>query len=136
MLEIPAELFDEMVLHAQQEFPAECCGLLAGRGYSPARLIRLRNELASPIAYSADPRDLFAAHRDMRSLGLEIVAIYHSHPVTEARPSRHDLAENYYGEVPRIIISLAKPHPVVRAFLLYEDHFSEIECQRIYVGRT
>jgi proteasome lid subunit RPN8/RPN11 len=127
-LSIPAELFHAMVAHAQREFPAECCGLLAGVSASATHWYPLRNELASPIAYRADAHDLFTVHRDMRHLGLEIVAIYHSHPATEARPSRHDLAENYYGEVPRIIISLAEAQPVVRAFILYEDNFREIDC--------
>jgi proteasome lid subunit RPN8/RPN11 len=86
--------------------------------------------LASPLAYRADARDLFAAFREMRESGLELVAIYHSHPTSPARPSRVDLAENYYGDVPRIIISLAGHVPVVKAFLLFSDHFEEVPCER------
>jgi proteasome lid subunit RPN8/RPN11 len=131
MLEIPASLFDAMIAHAKQESPMECCGLLAGRHSSVSRIFPLRNELGSPVTYSADPRDLFAAYREMRESDLELVAIYHSHPTSEARPSRIDLAENYYGEVPRVIVSLASPKPVVRAILLYNNHFQEVECRRI-----
>ena len=131
MLEIPADLFDAMIGQAQKEAPAECCGLLLGRGSSAVRIFPLRNELNSPIAYNADARDLFAAHRAMREHRLEITALYHSHPASEARPSRRDLNENYYGEIPRIIISLAGAVPVVKAFLLYEDRFQEIECRRL-----
>jgi proteasome lid subunit RPN8/RPN11 len=130
MLHIPTGLFHEMIAHARQVMPAECCGLLAGpQPAAASRLFRLQNELNSPTAYSADPRDLFAAHRDMRQHQLDIVAIYHSHPTSEARPSRHDLSLNYYGRVPRIIISLVHPTPVVKAFLLFDDRFEEIECR-------
>jgi proteasome lid subunit RPN8/RPN11 len=131
MLQIPAELFQRMIAHAQQEFPLECCGLLAGTGDTASRLFSMRNELSSPFAYSADPRDLLSAHREMRAGGIGIVAIYHSHPHTEAKPSRRDLAENFYGDVPRIIVSLAGAAPVVKCFVLCEDRFEEIECRSI-----
>lgn len=130
MLRIPGELYDAMIDHARQEYPLECCGLLAGLKETATRLYRLRNQLASPIAYSADPHELFAAQREMRQDQLELVAIYHSHPATEARPSRHDIAQNYYGPVPRIIVSLAGPEPVVRAYRLSDQHFEELECNR------
>lgn len=130
MLEIPADIFDEMIEHARSEAPAECCGLLTGREGTVTRCFRLRNELASPVAYQADARDLFTAFREMRAIGLELVAIYHSHPASPARPSRVDLAENYYGDVPRIIVSLAGGSAVVKAFRLGSDRFAEIPCER------
>src|SRR5438105_153199 len=42
----------------------------------------LVNTAASPTEYLSDPRSMFEAVRDMRRLGLEIVAIYHSHPTS------------------------------------------------------
>ena len=130
MLEIPAEIFDAMIEHARTDAPVECCGLLAGRTGEITRSFRLRNELASPIAYQADARDLFAAFREMRETELELLAIYHSHPTSPARPSRVDLAENYYGDIPRIIISLVGNSPVVKAFRLLPDRFDEVPCER------
>lgn len=130
MLEIPADIFDAMIEHARAEFPAECCGLLAGAGGCVSKCFRLRNELASPTAYQADARDLFAANREMRASGLEPIAIYHSHPTSPARPSCVDLAQNYYDDLPRIIISLAGDPPVVAAFRLFPDRFEELPCLR------
>ena len=66
----------------------------------------LRNELQSETRYNADPHDLIAAQIELRRRGAEILAIYHSHPAWQAIPSQTDLAENYYGPVPRIIVSL------------------------------
>jgi proteasome lid subunit RPN8/RPN11 len=130
MLQIPADIFDAMVEHARTEAPAECCGLLAGRAGAVTKCFRLRNELASPVAYRADASDLFAAFREMRQSDLELLAIYHSHPTSPARPSRVDLSENFYGDVPRIIISLADGLPVVKAFQLAADRFEELPCAR------
>ena len=130
MMEIPAPIFDAMIEHARVELPAECCGLLAGAGAAISRCFRLRNELASPAAYRADVRDLFAAFREMREAGLDLIAIYHSHPTSPARPSRVDLAENYYGDTPRIIVSLAGPAPEIKAFRLGETHFVELAVVR------
>ena len=130
MLQLPAAIFDAMVEHARVARPAECCGLLAGRGAVVSERFELRNELVSPVAYQADPRDLFAAFRELRERGLELLAIYHSHPTSSARPSRTDLEQNYYGDVPRIIISLADDPPVVKGFRLFQDHFEELPVHR------
>ncbi len=130
MLEIPAAIFDSMIEHARSEMPIECCGLLAGRAGTVERRFPLRNTLASPVAYLADVEELFTAFREMHRCSDELIAIYHSHPTSEARPSRVDLAENFYGEIPRVIISLAGPEPSVRAFRLYADHFDELPCLR------
>jgi proteasome lid subunit RPN8/RPN11 len=130
VLEIPAFIFDRIIEHARGELPLECCGLLAGQGSAISVHYVLRNELASPVAYSADARDLFLAFRDMRDRALELLAIYHSHPNAPAYPSQIDLRENYYGDTPRIIISLAREPPEVRAFRLLDDHSEEIPCVR------
>ena len=119
-----------MMDHARAQLPAECCGLLAGKSGRILQRYELRNELASPVAYQADPRDLFVAFREMRERELDLVAIYHSHPSSPARPSRIDLEQNYYVDVPRIIISLASEPPVVKAFQLSESGFDELPCCR------
>ena len=131
MIQIPADIFDAMVAHARSEAPAECCGLIAGRVGVDCTRFALRNELASPVAYQADPRDLFDAFRAMRDRQLDLVAIYHSHPTSPAVPSRVDLAENYYGLTPRIVISLIETPPAVKAFRLFDDRYEEVPCIRV-----
>jgi len=128
VLELPAHVIDAMVAHAHAAAPAECCGFVVGAAGVATRTIPLRNELASPVAYRADARDLFHAFRLLRDEGLELLAIYHSHPTSPAIPSRVDLAENYYGDLPRIIISLASEPPAIKVFRLHSDGFDEIEC--------
>jgi proteasome lid subunit RPN8/RPN11 len=65
---------------------------------------------------------MFQAIRETQKLGLEILAVYHSHPTSEAVPSRKDLERSYSTEVQNLIISL-KNDPVVRAWWLDADGY-------------
>jgi proteasome lid subunit RPN8/RPN11 len=124
-------VWNSMVEHALREAPLECCGLLAGSEEICAEIYPLVNERKSPVAYAAEPHSLVQAFRSMRARQQELLAIYHSHPTAPAIPSRTDLMENYYGELPRVIISLVTDPPTVRAFVLYEDSFGEIPIERL-----
>ena len=102
-----------MVMQAVADLPNECCGLLAGRivelvsGFSGdfmrigvvERRYPLTNELASPAEYLSRPPEMFEACRSLRQLEIEVLAVYHSHPLTEPVPSRKDLEWNYSKEV-------------------------------------
>ena len=123
---IPAEHHDAMVAHCVREAPLECCGLLGGLSPMVSSFHPLRNASRSEIRYDADPRDLIAAVQDLRARGAEILAIYHSHPRWAAVPSLTDLAENHYGDVPRIFVSLLGPVPEVRIWRLGADSFEEL----------
>src|SRR5438876_9285072 len=93
---IPGPVLAAVVAHARAEYPNECCGLLAGSGDRVTKYLPVVNELASPTAYRSEPHGLFAAYKAMRAAGLDLVAIYHSHPTSAPVPSQRDLAENAY----------------------------------------
>ena len=118
-----------MVNHAQAEAPNECCGLLAGTIEGPVLRVEkshpLVNEAASAVEYRSEPRSMFRAMKDMRTLGHEIVAIYHSHPISEPIPSRTDLERNYSPDVVNFIIGLQGAVPNVRGWWLLESGFEE-----------
>jgi proteasome lid subunit RPN8/RPN11 len=67
----------------------------------------------------------------MRVHGGEILAIYHSHPRWDAIPSQTDLAENHYGPVPRIIVSLKSDTPDVRVWRLGPESYEELSWRTI-----
>ena len=115
-----------MVAHCVRESPLECCGILGGNSPRVSSIHPLRNDLASETRYNADGRDLIEAHIALRQREAEILAIYHSHPRWEAVPSKTDLAENHYGRVPRIIVSLCGNSPEVRVWELEPDSFREL----------
>lgn len=129
-LEIPEHLYREMVAHCLREFPLECCGILGGISPQVSSIHPLRNVAASETRYDADPREILDAVRQLRERGAAFLAIYHSHPRAEAFPSRVDLEQNYYGDLPRIIVSLLREPPDVRVWRLDSDSYRELPYVR------
>ena len=113
--------------------PHECCGLVGGTKNGIARAIyRTRNIAANPlVTYEAAPEDLFAAQRQMRERGEELIAIYHSHPrAADPQPSATDVRLAYYPSAVYLIVGLGNAEPCVRAFRINErDGWSAIEYQ-------
>ena len=83
---ISPEIRAELRAHAEEEAPNECCGVVVMRDGVAERYVRGRNALASPYRYEleVDP-DVWFLEDD----GYEL-AVFHSHPETEPRPSRTD----------------------------------------------
>jgi proteasome lid subunit RPN8/RPN11 len=114
---------NEMLAHAREASPAECCGLLGGDNEGSARAVyRLRNVAADPlVGYEAAPEELFAAQRIMRVSGQELLGIYHSHPrAKEPVPSETDVRLAYYPTAIYFIIGLAATEETLRAFRISE----------------
>jgi len=115
---------DEILLHAREASPAECCGLIGGDNDGRTQSIyQLTNvALNAEVAYEAAPEELFAAQRQMRQRGELLLAIYHSHPrATEPRPSETDVRLAYYPAATYLIIGLVGSQPVVNAFKISEQ---------------
>jgi proteasome lid subunit RPN8/RPN11 len=130
-LVLPRQVYNALLEQARAELPNECCGLLAGRKKGALGLVEhcypLGNALASPVEYESAPRDMFEADRDMRRRGLEVLAVYHSHPTSEPVPSRKDRERSYSPTVVNLIISLRTSGPPVRAWWLSADGHTEAE---------
>ncbi len=125
-------LLEEMIAHANAELPNECCGLLAGRFAETGigrveRRYPLVNAEQSPVRFLSEPASLLAAHRDCRQRGLEFLAMYHSHPTSEPKPSRTDLERNYWPNLVSLIISLRASQAEVRGWWLGADSYREVE---------
>ena len=123
---------EKIFAYALAAAPAECCGLIGGTNDGIAKSIySLRNLAADKIvSYEAAPEDLFAAQRQMRDRGEELLAIYHSHPRSaEPTPSETDVRLAYYPQAVYFIIGLAGPQPVARAFRISEreERWQEVE---------
>ena len=73
-----------------------------------------------------DPREQLAAFRDMDANGEDLVAIYHSHPASQAYPSPTDRAESHYPDAVYVLVSLRGEPPEVRAFRIDGDAVSEV----------
>ena len=106
MLIIPSNISSAMLEHVKADFPFECCGLLAGKGDAVSHIYRMSNTDKSKVTYLMDPAEQMRVFKEMRSLELELKAIYHSHPNHPAWPSRTDVGLAYYPEAVYIIISI------------------------------
>ena len=77
----------------------------------------MTNTDASNEHFMMEPREQFAVIKQLRSKGLAMAAIYHSHPETPARPSEEDIRLALTPDVSYLIISLADAAtPVVKSF--------------------
>jgi proteasome lid subunit RPN8/RPN11 len=102
---IPAGIRAELAEHARAEAPNEACGLIVLRDGRAERYVRGRNTLASPYRYQleVDPEAWF-----LEDEGFEL-AVFHSHPETEPRPSRTDVEHvGLWAGKPYVIYSLAR----------------------------
>lgn len=114
---------DQLIAHASEANPEECCGLIGGAEDGVARSIyRMRNLARNPlVTYEAAPEDLFKAQRAMRERGEHLLAIYHSHPrATDPYPSETDVRLAYYPTAVYLIVGLGNQEPCVKAFRISE----------------
>jgi proteasome lid subunit RPN8/RPN11 len=97
MIRIESEPWAEMVAHARETYPNECCGAMLGSTDGEQKAvrvaIRLKNafEGAQAARYELRPEDLLAADRAARERHMDLIGIYHSHPDCDAYFSGTDL---------------------------------------------
>jgi [CysO sulfur-carrier protein]-S-L-cysteine hydrolase len=132
MLRIPQQIINDLFEHAQTGLPEEVCGYLAGTGREVTRQFRLTNIDHSNEHFSFDPKEQFQVVRDARKAGLEILANYHSHPETPARPSQEDIRLAYDPNISYVIVSLAAEIPDVRSFRIKNGEVEKEEIQIIH----
>jgi proteasome lid subunit RPN8/RPN11 len=114
--------------HAQCDPDHEQCGLLAGRDGAITRVLHAHNIAGNPATqYEIAPAELFRLMREMRSAGLQLLGIYHSHPQGANAPSRTDIARAYYPDAAYFIISpLPNAEKPVRAFSIRDGLAPEL----------
>ena len=117
MLRMPRKLADAVIDHAYEGFPLEVCGILGGAEDIVSALFRMTNTDQSNEHFMMDPREQFAVMKEMRAKGLEMLAIYHSHPESPARPSAEDIRLALTPNVSYVIVSLQEANnPVLKSF--------------------
>jgi [CysO sulfur-carrier protein]-S-L-cysteine hydrolase len=130
---IPQPIVDEIVAHALEEAPNECCGLIGGSDGEARTIHRARNEFESPLRYNVHPADLFRINEEIEAAGDQIAGIYHSHTRSEAWPSQTDvnLASGWPDPVYLICSVLDPDEPVVRGFRLRDGGIDEVELETV-----
>jgi [CysO sulfur-carrier protein]-S-L-cysteine hydrolase len=128
-MRISQALVDEMVAHAREDLPNECCGMVGGRDGEATEVIRVANSAASPLRYEMDPQEQYNALKAIEDGGGELLAIYHSHTKSAAYPSQTDVNQAVaWPEQIYVIVSLAEEAaPDVKAYLLNDLRIADAE---------
>jgi proteasome lid subunit RPN8/RPN11 len=127
-MRIPHAIYDEMLDHAREEAPNECCGILGGKDGEATTLYRATNAEQSPLRYTLDPNDLFRiTFRQIPENDEEMLAIYHSHTASPAYPSQTDINLATYPDSVYLILSLAEGEQPLRGFRIDDGEVAEVE---------
>jgi proteasome lid subunit RPN8/RPN11 len=126
-VEIPRHIIEEILRHSMEEMPREACGLIIGH-IEGSRVIvkgihRAGNISGSQLLYEVDPQDIYRAIKEAESSGLELIGVYHSHPVGAPTPSKIDEER----AIPGFIYLIVSGSGDFKAFKLAGSRFEELE---------
>lgn len=120
--------WDDLIAHAREDDPHECCGYLVAREGVVETVVRGVNERHSAYGYDLDGPSLIAANAADDD-GFE-VAVYHSHPRSPAEPSQQDINTALYPHWTYVIVTLLEDdgqEPRARAWGIVDGKVEERE---------
>ena len=127
-LRLSAAQLETIIEHARANQPEEACGILAGDADGRVRQVfAMENAEHSRTFYMMDSREQFQVFDQIEREGLDLLAIFHSHPHSEAYPSAHDRELAYYPDSLYLIISLMNAKPDYHAFRIVDGAVEETE---------
>jgi len=127
-MRIPQRLVDEIVAHAREDFPNECCGMVGGLDGEARTVYRAANAEASPLRYSIDASEQFRLMKTIEEAGEDLVGIYHSHTKSAAYPSQTDVNLAGWPDAVYLIASLADAEaPEIMGFWIRDGEISDAE---------
>jgi proteasome lid subunit RPN8/RPN11 len=126
-MRIDRELIDEMIAHARDEAPNECCGMVASEDGRAVKVYRAVNAAASPLRYEIEPGDQYRIEMAIDDAGQELGAIYHSHTRSAPVPSQTDINLAFHPDALYVIVGLAGNEPDVRAYTIRDGQVAEAE---------
>jgi [CysO sulfur-carrier protein]-S-L-cysteine hydrolase len=129
-MKISQALVDEMFVHALEDRPNECCGMVGGNDGVATKVVPVLNAAASPLRYEMDPQGQFDALKEIEADG-ELLAIYHSHTKTAAYPSQTDVnqAQNWPEPIYLIVSLAVADKPDVKGFHLADLKIVDAELE-------
>ena len=132
IFQLPEELWRQIQAHLQANLPEEACGLIGGAqtpelaSWKADQVYPVENILHSPTRYRMEGGAQLAAFEEIDRAGLELIAVFHSHPQGPIFPSETDRKELYY-EVIQLICYLQASTWQCRGYQLINNNFHEIE---------
>jgi [CysO sulfur-carrier protein]-S-L-cysteine hydrolase len=122
-------MVDELIAHAREDAPNECCGMIASADGEAVRVYRATNSAASPLRYEIDGLEQYRIQTEIDDAGWDLGAIYHSHTRSAPYPSQTDINLAFYPESLYVIVGLAGGEPEVRAYRIVDERVSEVALE-------
>ncbi|MDQ3807546.1 MAG: M67 family metallopeptidase [Thermoproteota archaeon] len=79
-ISLTADQIRKLVGIARDALPNESCALLLGNDDNIKKILKARNSDESPVRFSIEPKELIHAYSFAESIGMQVIAIFHSHP--------------------------------------------------------
>ena len=131
-MRIAQSLIDELVAHALEDAPNECCGMIASLNGEAIKVFRARNAAASPLRYEIDGKEQYELQTTIEDAGHDLGAIYHSHTRSDPYPSQTDINLAFYPESLYVIVGVKdRDAPEVKAYRIQDGQVSEAELEVI-----
>jgi [CysO sulfur-carrier protein]-S-L-cysteine hydrolase len=130
-MRISRELLNDVIAHARDDAPNECCGMIASRDGEAVSVHRATNVAEDPVKlYVIDGEQQYKIQTEIENAGLQLGAIYHSHPASEPKPSATDIRLAFYPDSLYVIVGFEENGaPDVRAFNIVKGQVSSAELE-------
>ena len=128
-MKLPRALHDELVAHAREEAPNECCGMVGHADGEAREVRRVANRAASPLRFEMDPQEMYEAYSALEEAGLD-VAMYHSHTRSAPAPSQTDVNfSKLWPGMLWLIVGVAGEEAEVRGWWIEDGQPREAELE-------
>ncbi|MDI1471764.1 MAG: M67 family metallopeptidase [Thermodesulfovibrio sp.] len=124
-MKIKKAIYDDMIEYCRWSLPYEACGILAGKNNFVTEIYKIKNIETSSVSYFMETKEQLKAMKDIRQKGLEMIAIFHSHPFGSAYPSQKDIELAFY-DVYYLIVAF-EPEFEVKCFKIKDGEIDEEE---------
>ena len=128
-MRISRQLLDDVIAHAREDAPNECCGMIASSDGEAVVVHRATNTAASPFRYEMDGMEQYRIQTEIDDAGHELGAIYHSHTRSAPEPSQTDINLAFYPDALYVIVGLKDDEADVRAWTIAGGKVSEARLE-------
>ena len=117
-ISLTAGQIEELVSIAKDAFPDESCALLLGENNTVVEILPMRNVDESPVTFSIESTELVDAYNLAESKGMQVIAIFHSHP---AKPSPSPTDRRFMQINPVVWVIYSTTESLLKAFVYNDD---------------
>jgi proteasome lid subunit RPN8/RPN11 len=117
IISLTAEQIKQLTGIAKDTLPNESCAVLLGVNGKVVEVLPMRNIDESPVTFSIEPAELLHAYDLAERKGMQVIAIFHSHPA-KPTPSSTDIKFMEINPVVWVIYSTTESQ--LKAFV-YDD---------------